>query len=303
MLISHLPAIRTRVRSDFQQSSATGFIADSEIDAWANEAYYKYCARLIMANQGYFDTTASLDLTANVEAIALPNNFLGSRDFLRMVRVERVLPTVRVPLKYRKRFDEGNPTISASIGQTYLPTYDFRGNNLILEPMPTFTELNAGGTAGLLITFPALPPKLQSGNAVAGASTTITLDATADPRDDYYNSAKIFIYSGTGAGQIRTISDYVGSTRVATVSVAWDTNPDTSSVFSTLIDDDFPEIFHEIIPMYATKMAFGKERSFGSQRAYDASGLKEKETELMNFCQDKTIARQFVQPFHPEIWT
>ena len=152
-----------------------------------------------------------------------------------------------------------------------------------------------------MITYAALPPKLQSGNAVAGAASTITLNSDADPRDDYYVGAKIFIISGTSAGDIRTITDYVGSTRVATVDAPWTATPTTASVFSTLIHDDFPEMFHELLPMYGVKCAFNKERSFGSKQSYDATNLKERELEFNNFTADKTIARQFVQAWHPEL--
>ena len=139
-MLIHLPQIRTRVRSDFQQGSSNGFISDSEIDSWANEGYYKYAVRLMLANQGYFETTKGLSMVAGVEAIALPYNFLSDRSLQKMVRVERVLQMVRVPLRYRKRFDEANPTSAATQGQSYLPTYEFRGNSLILEPQPSFSE-------------------------------------------------------------------------------------------------------------------------------------------------------------------
>ena len=300
-MLLHLPEQRARVRQDFQQESSTGFINDTEIDRWLNEGYYKYSVRLMLAAQGFFETTAGLDITNGQEAIALPYNFLSDHSLQKMVRVERVLPTLRVPLKYRKRFDESNPTSGVAGGQSYLPTYDFRGNNLILEPTPAFTEANASQTAGLRIVYAALPPKLISGYPQAIGASTITLDSTADPRDDYYVGSKIYIVSGTGAGQIRTITGYVGSTQVATVDSAWTVSPLTSSVYSTLIHDDFPESFHELLPLYAVKMAFNKERSFGSSRAYDASALKEKEKEFVDFTANKTIARQFVQPFHPEL--
>jgi len=72
----------------------------------------------------------------------------------------------------------------------------------------------------------------RTGTAQAGASTTITLDASALANDDIYNGSTITITGGTGAGQVRVISDYVGSTKVATVSVAWATTPDNTSTFS-----------------------------------------------------------------------
>ena len=68
------------------------------------------------------------------------------------------------------------------------------------------------------------------GTAQAGAANTITLDTGASAVDDYYNGLSVFITSGTGSGQLRTISDYVGSSKLATVSVNWTTNPDNTSV-------------------------------------------------------------------------
>lgn len=74
---------------------------------------------------------------------------------------------------------------------------------------------------------------IRSGTAQAGSGTTITLDASASAVDDFYNNQKIHIVSGTGVGQGRIISDYVGSTKVATVA-SWATNPDNTSVFVIL---------------------------------------------------------------------
>jgi hypothetical protein len=74
---------------------------------------------------------------------------------------------------------------------------------------------------------------VRTGTAQAGAGTTITLDAGASATDDIYNNQIIVLASGTGAGQARFISDYVGATKVATVP-AWQTNPDNTSVFYVL---------------------------------------------------------------------
>jgi len=58
------------------------------------------------------------------------------------------------------------------------------------------------------------------------ATDTITLDVDlASNQDDYYNGWKIVIGNGASAvtaGQVTTITDYVGSTNVATVSPAWE---------------------------------------------------------------------------------
>jgi len=67
------------------------------------------------------------------------------------------------------------------------------------------------------------------GRARAGASAGITLASDADNTDDHYNNAAVYITAGTGAGQLRIISDYTGSTRAAVVSVSWTTQPDNTS--------------------------------------------------------------------------
>lgn len=72
---------------------------------------------------------------------------------------------------------------------------------------------------------------IRSSTAQAGAAGTITLDASASAVNDFYAGSIVYILSGTGAGQSRLISDYVGSTKVASVSPNWYTNPDNTSVF------------------------------------------------------------------------
>lgn len=73
----------------------------------------------------------------------------------------------------------------------------------------------------------------RTGTAQAGAAGTITLDSGASAVDDFYNNQIIVIASGTGAGQARFVSDYVGATKVASVAT-WATNPNNTSVFYLL---------------------------------------------------------------------
>lgn len=49
--------------------------------------------------------------------------------------------------------------------------------------------------------------------------------------DDYYNGQLLNIIGGTGSGQTRLVTDYVGSTKTATVSPNWNTTPATGSSF------------------------------------------------------------------------
>lgn len=72
---------------------------------------------------------------------------------------------------------------------------------------------------------------LHAGTAQAGSAITITLDAGASAIDDFYIHQRVVISGGTGAEQSRVIIAYVGSTKVATITHSWDTNPDATSDF------------------------------------------------------------------------
>lgn len=72
----------------------------------------------------------------------------------------------------------------------------------------------------------------ESGTAQAGATGSITLASGASATDDFHNGDTVWVYDGTGAGQApRTITDYVGSTKVASVSPNWTTTPSTDSKY------------------------------------------------------------------------
>lgn len=74
---------------------------------------------------------------------------------------------------------------------------------------------------------------IRSNTAQAGAGTSITLDASASASNSFYNNCLVLITGGTGIGQARFITAYVGSTKVATVAT-WVTNPDNTSTFAIL---------------------------------------------------------------------
>jgi len=100
---------------------------------------------------------------------------------------------------------------------------DFHTNNA-----ETLTPSAVSGN----ITLTTTSAKHDSGTAQAGAITTITLKSASSSTDDYYNGLYITITGGTGAGQIRLIEDYVGSTKVVTVDQGWLVTPNNTSTYS-----------------------------------------------------------------------
>ena len=89
----------------------------------------------------------------------------------------------------------------------------------------------AGGRHTAAGSFGRQSQVIRDGTAQAGAAGTITLDASASGTDDFYNNTILQIVGGTGAGQSRIISDYVGATKVASVNGNWITNPASDSLF------------------------------------------------------------------------
>lgn len=75
---------------------------------------------------------------------------------------------------------------------------------------------------------------VRRGTAQAGGASTITLDSGASATDHLYEGLTVALLSATGVGQARIITGYVGSTKVATVTPAWTTAPDATSVFALL---------------------------------------------------------------------
>jgi hypothetical protein len=81
--------------------------------------------------------------------------------------------------------------------------------------------------------------------AQAGASTTVTLASADNGGDEDTVGKDIVITSGTGLGQLRQIKSYDSSTKVATVDEAWETNPDATSVY-LIVDEQNQVHLHQI---------------------------------------------------------
>lgn len=73
--------------------------------------------------------------------------------------------------------------------------------------------------------------QIYTSTAQGGTANTITLDAAASAVTNFYVPGRVLIISGTGARQARPITAYNSTTKVATVTPAWRTTPDNTSVF------------------------------------------------------------------------
>ena len=140
---------------------------------------------------------------------------------------------------------------------------DAMGNTLYLNAAPESDGLDID------IYFQIDSPDMVTGTAQAGSATSITLASDSSPVDDIYNGTLIEITGGTGKGQIVVITDYDGSTNVATASFA--TAPDTTSTYATI--PPFPKrgrraLIEKTIELYRKR-----------QKAYDDAALSKMDYE------------------------
>jgi hypothetical protein len=75
---------------------------------------------------------------------------------------------------------------------------------------------------------------LATGTAQGGTASTIQLASGSSNINSIYNGNTIAITAGTGAGQSRTITGYVGSTTTVTVNYTFTVTPDSTSVYQIL---------------------------------------------------------------------
>ena len=132
------------------------------------------------------------------------------------------------PLKIVRGATDATWTIS-DLAFDYVPRYAFT----LTETSPGTTLTPSSVTGNIQLTAGAATwHSGRSNTAQAGGSATITLDSGASSTDDIFNGSIIRTTGGTGSGQTRAISDYVGSSKVATVSVAWTTQPASDTTFT-----------------------------------------------------------------------
>ena len=93
----------------------------------------------------------------------------------------------------------------------------------------------ANGSIEVIETFNVGSGYLSLSNTIAESATTTTVKistasgSTPSPVDNIYNGSSIYLISGVGEGQLRRITNYVGSTKTLTVNTACQTLPNTDT--------------------------------------------------------------------------
>ena len=127
------------------------FWTDQELSEYLNDAVMRYFTEISNANEGQFMTKTSLNITTDIDEIVLPS------DCFVINAVRKKVSNGYVILNYRPAQTMGYTTQGGTNGDNFFPDYYVRGNNLIIHPVPNYSE-----TAGLELEYMQFPDVMTS---------------------------------------------------------------------------------------------------------------------------------------------
>lgn len=133
-----------------QPNAANSFWSDSEITDYLNEGIRVYFAEVTQNMEGQWTKIVDLNIVSDVELVALPS------DCYEVKAVYKKVSNGFVVLPYLNAISNSYATVSGASGtDTYFPSYYFRENNLVLRPVPNYSE-----TAGIRAEYVYFPDSL-----------------------------------------------------------------------------------------------------------------------------------------------
>lgn len=138
-----LSDVRTQLN---QRDPTNSFWKDDELLGYLNDAVSVYFLEAAQANEGYFTAITDLNIVSGTDTVVLPS------DCFQVKRVLKKVTDGYVACMYRNEITQGVATQGGSNSSSFIPSYYFRGNSLVLAPVPQFAE--TGGIRLEYIQFP-----------------------------------------------------------------------------------------------------------------------------------------------------
>lgn len=133
--------------------------SDSEISSYLNDAVQKYFLVINQVAEGQFDKSVNLSITSGTETVTLPSDFFSAK------ALYAVQGTTNKVLVYDNNITLSYDTATNGGSSTYQPSYYFRGNTLVLRPIPGFTS-----STYLLLEYTAFPDTIITGSDLLTAA-------------------------------------------------------------------------------------------------------------------------------------
>ena len=186
-----------------------------------NDAISEVSSMLLKMDQEYF--TGSVTMTPSSSGVELPDDYVFAVE----------LSDDNGPIRFGNSLDRFSLSLDDS---AYSWLYDgvSKGDNVYIRGNKIYFPESATKTHTLF--YARAHPLVHAARPAAVGTATITFPAARNlgwisDVDDYYNQATIDIISGTGVGTSAKVLDYVGLTRVATLTADWPVEPDTDSKY------------------------------------------------------------------------
>lgn len=135
-----------------QPNPLNSFWKDTELTDYLNEGARMYFQEVVQNNEGHFVAQTDLNITADTETVAMPSDFYRIRALYKKVSNGYEL------LPYRNNVTESYSTQGGTSSASYLPYYYFRGNSIVLRPIPNFSE-----SSGLRLEYVQFPDTMVNG--------------------------------------------------------------------------------------------------------------------------------------------
>lgn len=192
--------------------------------------------------------------------------------------------------RYYTRFNDRNKIVA---GIKHFTTYH-NGRRLVLLLRPTPTESET-----VTVWYQRCTVEMQYGTPSAIAATTLTLPASPTMGNRYYENdypvgAYIMMTAGDAFGDVRSISSFVASTRIATVSSAWSATTNVSSMTYEILPDWIDDALADFLVLDATCAGLMREED-------DPGEWKERRNAKLASVLTQVKSLQRVEPYRMEL--
>ena len=271
MNINEIIAIVREYIDEPAADAATGDWSDSDLILYINMEH-RHCFSIIRKqSEDWFMRKQAFPLVSNQIEYELNENVVHVRrvEFINADSVSSYLVNLVVNEQLANPQEVSPTQLNAKEGGSFLATTSrFRALEQYFfdDSILTFTNgTNITPSRYARIYYLPSAPDLHRGTAQAGGANTITLSVgtSSDTNllgrvygvTNYYQRMRVEIISGTGAGQQNRIAHYDGATKIATMTAAWGTAPDATSVYS--IVSPMIEDYQELLALGAAMRAKG----------------------------------------------
>ncbi|HLX53424.1 MAG TPA: hypothetical protein VKR58_05770 [Aquella sp.] len=195
----------------------------------------------VSTNAGYFDTNVKYILGITSAGAA---GYFGI-DWANVLNKTSTVALTNTTISSTQTITSVSGSVGSVTGAVGSVTGNVGGNvtgsvgSILNITFPTNFNLLSIDASGYVSLTASQSPLIRTGTAQAGSANTITLDAGASATNNFYIGSTVRVRSNTGALQgERTITGYVGATKIATIDWNWITNPDSTSVFDIWYADN-----------------------------------------------------------------